>query len=148
MSSDESESSESSLEDGSDESSFLCLRRFFFFLIFFLLRSESDDDDESDESDGGGSGSEFTFGPFFAHFDVEIVSDQIISIRVGLSSIFLLSSIFIFCLSIRVISSRVSISLIFSRSLCSRCNIFIVSKSNSLRYLLNANFPLIFLISS
>ena len=61
MSSDESESSESSLEDGSD--SYFCLRRLFrklLFLILLLLRLESDDDDESsDESDGGGSGSDF-----------------------------------------------------------------------------------------
>ena len=124
MSSDESESPESSLEDGSDESSFICLRRFFFFLLFFLLRSESDEYDESDESDGDGSGSEFTFGTCFAHFDVELCSDQIISIRVGISSIFSRSSIFfILCSSIQVILSRVSISLIFSRSLCCRSNI-------------------------
>ena len=96
MSSDESESSESSLEDGSDESSFLCLRHFFFFLIFFLLRAKSDDDDKSDKSDGGGLGAEFTFGPCFLHFDVELFFDRIISIRVGISSIFSRSSIFFF----------------------------------------------------
>ena len=61
---------------------------------------------------------------------------------------FTLLDFFIFCLSIWVILSRVSISLIFSRSLCSRSNIFIVSKSNSLRYFLNANFSLMFLVSS
>ena len=56
--------SESSLEDGSDESSFRCLRRSFFFLLFFLLCAESDDD-ESDESDDDGSGSGFTLGLCF-----------------------------------------------------------------------------------
>ena len=61
MSSDESESS---LEDGSDKSSFRCLRRFFFFLLLFILGAESDDD-ESEESDDEGSGSRFTLGPFF-----------------------------------------------------------------------------------
>ena len=82
------------------------LTTIFFFLLFFLLRSESDDDDESDESDGGGSGSEFTFGPCFFHFDVELCSDQFISIGVGISSIFLRSSIFsIFCSFIQVILS-------------------------------------------
>ena len=55
MSSDESESS---LEDGSNESSFQCLRRFFLFLLFFLLGAESDDD-ISDKSDDDGSGSRF-----------------------------------------------------------------------------------------
>ena len=74
---DESESSESSLEDGSE--SHFCLRRLFriiFFIIFFLLRLESDDDDESsEESDGGGSGSYFTFDSCFSHFGVEIGSD-------------------------------------------------------------------------
>ena len=93
LSSDESESSESSLEDGSD--SYVCLRRLFrilFFLIFLLLRLESDDDDESsDKSDGGGSGSDFTFDLCFSQFCVEIGSDRvgtsIGSDRVGTSSI-------------------------------------------------------------
>ena len=53
--------SESSLEDGSDESSLRCLRCFFFFLLFFFLGAESDDD-ESDKSDDGGSGSRLTSG--------------------------------------------------------------------------------------
>ena len=53
----------------------------------------------------------------FLHFDVEIGSDRIISIRVVISSIVSRSSIFIFCLSFQVILSRVSISFIFSRSL-------------------------------
>ena len=84
--------------------------------MLFLLCSESDDD-KYDESDGGGSGSDFTFDSCFFHFDVEIGSDRIISIRVGISSIFLPSSIFsIFCSSIRVILSRVSIYFIFSRA--------------------------------
>ena len=60
MSSDELESSESSLEDASDKSSVLCLRHFFLFLLLFLSCSESDNDDKSDESCGGGSESEFT----------------------------------------------------------------------------------------
>ena len=90
MSSDESESSESSLKDGSDKSSFLCLRRFFLSLRFFLLCSESDNE-ESDKSDGGGSGSGFTVDSCFSHFDVEIGSDRIISFRVGISSIVLRS---------------------------------------------------------
>ena len=81
-SSDESESSESSLEDGSD--SYFCLRRLFHILsliIFFLLLLESDDDDESsDESDSGGSGSDFTFDSCFSNFGFEIGSD-----RVGIS---------------------------------------------------------------
>ena len=79
---DESESSESSLEDGSD--SYFCLRRLFL-IIFFLLRLESDDDDESsDESDGGVSGSYFTFDSCFLHFDVEIGSDPVFSVQVGI----------------------------------------------------------------
>ena len=56
MSSDESESS---LEDGSDGSSFRCLRRFFFFLIFFFLALDYDEE-VSDESNNEGSGSGFT----------------------------------------------------------------------------------------
>ena len=56
-----SEESESSLEDGSDESYLRCLRRFFFFLRFFFFALESDDD-ISDESDDEGSGSGFTYG--------------------------------------------------------------------------------------
>ena len=100
---DLSDPSSSDDSNESDDSSFLCLRRFFFFLLFFALRADSDDDDESDESDGGGLGSEFTFGPCFAHFDVELCSDLIISIRVGISSIFLRSSIFSF--SVRLFES-------------------------------------------
>ena len=77
------------------------LTTLFLIFTFLFLCSESDDDDESDKSDGGGSGSYFTFGPCFSHFDVEICSDRIISIQVGISSIFLPSSIFyIFCSSI------------------------------------------------
>ena len=53
--------SESSLTDGSDESSFRCLRRFFFFLLLFFCAHESDDD-VSDESDDEGSGSGFPSG--------------------------------------------------------------------------------------
>ena len=75
----------------------------FLLLLFFILCAESDDDDESDESDGDGSGSEFTFGPCFSHFDVELGSDRIISIRVGISSIFSRSSIFSF--SVRLFES-------------------------------------------
>ena len=123
MSLDDSESSESSLEDGSDESSFLRLRRFFFFLLFFFFGAESDDDNESNESDGDGSGSEFTFGPCFLQFDVELCSDQLIF-------------------------NRVSISLLFSRSsIFSRSNTLLVSKSNSLINLRYANFSLIVSIS-
>ena len=71
-----SDKSESSLEDGSDNSSFRCLRRFLFYLIFFLLGAESDDD-ESDESDDDGSGSRFTLGLCFSlHF--ELFTDQVI----------------------------------------------------------------------
>ena len=87
------------------------------FLIFtFLSLCSESDDEESDESDGGGSGSAFTFDSCFSHFGVEIGIDQIISIRVGISSIVSRSSILIFCLSIRVILSQVSISFIFSRA--------------------------------
>ena len=68
--------SESSLEDGYDESSFRCLRHFFFFLLFFFLGAESDDD-ESDESDDDGSGSRFTLGSCFS-LRVELFSDQVI----------------------------------------------------------------------
>ena len=93
MSSDESDESESSLEDGSDESSFRCLRRFFFFLLYFFFGTESDDN-ESDESDDDISGYEITFGPCFSQFDVEICSDRVISSRVSISLIFSLSSIF------------------------------------------------------
>ena len=46
---------------------------------------ESDDDDESDESDDYGSGSEFTFGPCFLHFDVEFCFDRVFSVQVGIS---------------------------------------------------------------
>ena len=48
----------------------------------------SEDDDKSDESDGDGSGYESTFGQCFLHFDVELCSDRVISIRVRISSIF------------------------------------------------------------
>ena len=69
--------------------------------FYFFLCSESDDDDEYIESDVGGSGSESTSVSCFAHFNVELCFDQIISIRVGMSSIFSRSSIyFIFCSSI------------------------------------------------
>ena len=50
---------------------------FFFFFLFFLLGAVSDDD-ESDKSDDDGSGSEFTFGPCFLQFDVELFSDPVI----------------------------------------------------------------------
>ena len=120
----------------------------FLSLRLFLLCSESDNE-EYDESDGGKSGSDFTFDSCFLHFDVEIDSYRIISIRVGISLIFSRSSIFsIFCSSIRFILSQVSISFICSCASWSRCNIFIFSKSNSLIYFLNANFSFIFLISS
>ena len=99
------------------------LMTIFFFLLYFLLGAESEDDDKSDKSDDDGSGSEFTFGVCFLQFDVEICSD-------------------------RVISSRVSISLIFSRSIFSRSNTFLVSNSKSLIYLRYANYSLMFLISS
>ena len=125
-----------------------------FLIIFFLLRLESDNDDESDESDDDGSGSEFTFGTCFLHFDVEFCFDRVFSVRVGISSIVSRSSIFTFCSSIQVILSQVKISLtivsrsIFSRSIFSRSNALIVSKSISLTYCLNANVSLIFLRSS
>ena len=73
MSSDESESS---LEDGSDESSLRCLRRFFFFMHFFSLALESDDD-ESDESDDEGSGYRFTLGSCVS-LCFELFSDRVI----------------------------------------------------------------------
>ena len=76
------------------------LTTLFLSLRFFLLSSESDDDDESDESDGGGSGSEFNFGLCFSKYDVEIGSDQIVSIRVVISEIG----------SDRIVSIRVGIS--------------------------------------
>ena len=67
----------------------------FYFSFFFGAES---DDDESDKSDDDGSGSEFTFGPCFLQFDVELCSDQVIFSRVSISLIFLRSSIFsIFC---------------------------------------------------
>ena len=53
------EETESSLKDGSDESSFRCLRHFFFFLRFFIFALDPDED-VSDESDDEGSGSGFT----------------------------------------------------------------------------------------
>ena len=49
--------SESSLEDGSDESYFLFLRRFFFLSRFFFFDDESDYDFSHYESDDDGSGS-------------------------------------------------------------------------------------------
>ena len=110
-----SDESESSLEDGSDKSSFRCLRRFFFFLLFFLLGSDSNDD-ESDESDDYGSGSRFTFGLCFSLLD-ELFSDRVILNRVSIFLIFLHSSMFSIRLSSsRVILNRVSIFSIFSRS--------------------------------
>ena len=127
---------------------FLMLQRFFFFLLFFLLCSESDDE-ESDESDDDGSGSDVTFGSWIVSIRVgisEIGSDRIISIRVRISSIVSRSSIF--CSSIWFFLSQVTIFSMFSSALWSRCNICIVSKSNSLRYLRNANFSFLFLRSS
>ena len=62
------------------------LATLFLSLRFFLLCSESDDE-ESDESDGGGSGSDFTFNSCFSRSGVEIGSDQIIFIQVGISEI-------------------------------------------------------------
>ena len=49
-----SDESELLLDNGSDESSFLCLRRFFFLSRFFFFDNESD-------NDGSGSGSSSTF---------------------------------------------------------------------------------------
>ena len=73
-----SEESESSLEDGSDESSFRCLRRFFFFLRFFFFALESDED-VSDESDDEGSGLWFTSGLCLSScFDISV--DRCISL--------------------------------------------------------------------
>ena len=123
---------------------------------FFLLRLESDDDDESsDKIVGGGSGPDLTFDSCFSHFDVEIGSDRVFSVQVGISSIVSSSSIFIFCSSSRVVVSRVNISLssifsrsIFSRSIYSRSNALNVSESISLTYCLNSNVSLIFLRSS
>ena len=75
MSSDELESS---LEDGSDESSFRCLRRFFFLLRFLFDRKSNED--ISDESDNEGSGSGFTSGlcsfSFFSENSVGSVSSS------------------------------------------------------------------------
>ena len=68
------------------------LTTLFLLFTFLSFMSESDNDDESDKSDGGRSGSEFTFGPCFWNFDVELCSDLIISIRVAISSIFSRSS--------------------------------------------------------
>ena len=99
---------------------------------FFLLRLESNDDDESsNKSVGGGCGSDFTFDSCFSHFDVEIGSDRVFSVQVGISSIVSRSSIFVFCSSIRVVVSQVksSLSSIFSRSIFSRP---IFSRSNAL----------------
>ena len=131
---------------------FSMLATLFLSLRLFLLFSESDDE-ECDESDGGRSGSDVTFGLCFLQSDVEIGSDRIVSIRVGISEIgsdrivyirvgisSIVSRSSIFCSSIRVILSWVTIFSMFSRALWSRCNIRIVSKSNSLRYLRNANF--------
>ena len=74
MSSDESESS---LKDGSDESSFRCLQHFIFFVRFFFLALESDDD-ESKESDDDGSGSEFASGLcFLLFFELSIDSSKL-----------------------------------------------------------------------
>ena len=100
------------------------------------------------------SGSEFTFCPWFLHFDIELCFDRVFSVRVGISSIFLRSSIFTFCSSIRVVLSWVKIYLtivsrsIFSCSIFSRSKALIVSKWISLIYYLNANVSLIFLRSS
>ena len=57
-----SEESESSLEDGSDKSSFRCLRLFSFLLSLFFFALESNGDVSDDESDDEGSGSGFTSG--------------------------------------------------------------------------------------
>ena len=48
------------LEDGYDESSFLCLRHFFFLSSFFFFDLKSDEDVFDDDSDNDGSGSGFT----------------------------------------------------------------------------------------
>ena len=98
---------------------------FLFFLLFFLLGADSDDD-ESDKSNYYGSGSRFTFGPFFS-LRVELFSDQVICF-----------------FSSRVIINRVSILLIFSRSLIFYCSdTVLVSNSESLINLRYANFSLI-----
>ena len=57
-----SEESESSLEDGSDKSSFQCLRQFFLLLCFFFFDIEYDEDVFDDRSDDCGYGSGFTSG--------------------------------------------------------------------------------------
>ena len=67
------------------------LTTFFFFFLFFFLGAESDDDEESDESDVYGSGYEFTFGPCFLPYSIELCSDRVISSQVSISSIFLRS---------------------------------------------------------
>ena len=120
-----------------------------FLLFTFISIGAESDDDESDESDDDGSGSEFTFGPLFSQFDVELCFDQVISSRVSISLISSQSSTFsIFCSSIRVILNRVSIYLIFSRSsIFSRSNTLLVLNSESLINLRYANFSLIVLIS-
>ena len=71
------------------------LAALFLSLRFFLLFSESENE-KYDKSDGGRSGSDFTFGSCSFQSDVEIGSDRIISIRVGISSIIPRSSIFLF----------------------------------------------------
>ena len=53
------------------------LTTLFFFLLFFPLCDKSDDDKYS-ELDDDGSGYEFTFGPCFSQFDVELFSDRLI----------------------------------------------------------------------
>ena len=65
--------SESSLKDGSDELSFLCLQRFHFLMRFFFFDIESDGDVFDDKSDNDGSGSGFASGSFlYSFFELSI----------------------------------------------------------------------------
>ena len=66
------EESESSLEDGSDESYFLCLRRLLFLSCLFFFDIESDEDVFDDESDDDGSGSRLSGLCPFLFFEISV----------------------------------------------------------------------------
>ena len=91
-----SEESESSLKDGSDESSLICLRRFFLLLRFFFFDLESDEDVFDDESDDEGSGSgSHPVGAFSSYFELSVDRVILLSSNVVTTSVYSVNGIFL-----------------------------------------------------